>query len=372
MPNKFQNGRTELPLYPPANRPFLFGDGQPYFRVKMVDAVMQGTEPEINDTETYDNGTGIIPSYLCDPVCVELGALGAVAVRGDEVFHPLLGLFSRPVRGCALGFLGLTGKDHQLAAVLQRTAHRQRLLHRGGRGVNSEIGLTVPKQRRTVCGRIERKFCPTSAWISPSSTCKLTLSSARTPGKSFTIFFISSKVFAKWNPSFNPVQDRTLSGSESRGIVIIHQELALVPYLTIGENMFLGNERGKKARIDWDETYNKADELLRMVGRITVILSATYETSFSLWEMMIQVIPCDLNSSIRSSSFWESVSLVDDFSEERIIKGMVGRELTDRFPRREPKIGVVEDQQLDVLGERLCDLNQLLFAHADVLNQRAR
>ena len=36
--------------------------------VKMVDAVMQGTEPEINDTETYDNGTGIIPSYLCDPV----------------------------------------------------------------------------------------------------------------------------------------------------------------------------------------------------------------------------------------------------------------------------------------------------------------
>ena len=33
---------------------------------------------------------------------------------------------------------------------------------------------------------------------------------------------------------------------------------------------------------------------------------------------------------------------------------------------------LVEDQQLDVLGERLCDLNQLLFAHADVLNQRAR
>ena len=36
--------------------------------VKMVDAVMQGSEPEINDTETYDNGTGVIPSYLCDPV----------------------------------------------------------------------------------------------------------------------------------------------------------------------------------------------------------------------------------------------------------------------------------------------------------------
>lgn len=36
--------------------------------VKMVDAIVKGTEPEINDTETYDNGTGIIPSYLCDPV----------------------------------------------------------------------------------------------------------------------------------------------------------------------------------------------------------------------------------------------------------------------------------------------------------------
>ncbi len=38
--------------------------------VVMVDAIMKGTEPEINDTETYDNGTGVIPSYLCDPVVV--------------------------------------------------------------------------------------------------------------------------------------------------------------------------------------------------------------------------------------------------------------------------------------------------------------
>ena len=38
--------------------------------VVMVDSIMKGTEPEINDTETYDNGTGVIPSYLCDPVIV--------------------------------------------------------------------------------------------------------------------------------------------------------------------------------------------------------------------------------------------------------------------------------------------------------------
>lgn len=36
--------------------------------VKMVDAIMNGEEPEVNDTESYDNGTGVIPTYLCDPV----------------------------------------------------------------------------------------------------------------------------------------------------------------------------------------------------------------------------------------------------------------------------------------------------------------
>ncbi len=40
--------------------------------VKMVDAVINGTEPEVNDTETYDNGKKIVPSYLCDPVAVDL------------------------------------------------------------------------------------------------------------------------------------------------------------------------------------------------------------------------------------------------------------------------------------------------------------
>ena len=38
--------------------------------VKMVDSIMKGEEPEVNDTESYDNGTGIIPTYLCDPVVV--------------------------------------------------------------------------------------------------------------------------------------------------------------------------------------------------------------------------------------------------------------------------------------------------------------
>lgn len=38
--------------------------------VKMVDSVIQGGEAEINDSKSYDNGTGIIPTFLCDPVVV--------------------------------------------------------------------------------------------------------------------------------------------------------------------------------------------------------------------------------------------------------------------------------------------------------------
>ncbi len=38
--------------------------------VEMVDAIVTGGEVPVNDTETYDNGTGIIPSYLCEPVAV--------------------------------------------------------------------------------------------------------------------------------------------------------------------------------------------------------------------------------------------------------------------------------------------------------------
>ena len=38
--------------------------------VKMVDSVVQGGEAEINDTKSYDNGTGVIPTFLCDPVVV--------------------------------------------------------------------------------------------------------------------------------------------------------------------------------------------------------------------------------------------------------------------------------------------------------------
>ena len=57
-----------------------------------------------------------------------------------------------------------------------------------------------------------------------------------------------------------------ISDSEEKGIVIIHQELALIPYMSIGENMYLGNEKGKKMAINWDQTYDEADRYLKTVG----------------------------------------------------------------------------------------------------------
>lgn len=189
-------------------------------------------------------------------------------------------------------------------------------------------------------------------------------------------------------------QFKTIKDSEAKGIVIIHQELALVPYLSIGENMFLGNERGSKARIDWDETYHRADELLRQVGltesshtliknigvgkqqlveiakalakNVKLLIldeptaSLNESDSQKLLDLMLEfkkqgmtsiIISHKLNeisyvadkiTVIRDGSTIETLTKgVDDFSEARIIKGMVGRDLSDRFPKRTPHIGEV-------------------------------
>ena len=175
--------------------------------------------------------------------------------------------------------------------------------------------------------------------------------------------------------------------SEEKGIVIIHQELALVPYMSIGENMFLGNERGKKAAIDWDETYGQAEKYMKEVGlsessrtlikdigtgkqQLVEIAKALAKNakllildeptsslnesdSKALLDLLLKfkkdgmtciIITHKLNevsyvadkiTVIRDGSTIETlVKGVDDFSEDRIIKGMVGREIADRFPKR--------------------------------------
>ncbi len=188
---------------------------------------------------------------------------------------------------------------------------------------------------------------------------------------------------------------QTIKDSEKKGIVIIHQELALVPQMTIGENMFLGNERGKKAAINWNETYAEADKYLRMVGlsessRVLIkdigtgkqqlveiakalakqakllILdeptSSLNETdSRALLDLMLEfkkqgmtmiiithklnevVYVADKITVVRDGSTIETLDKhTTSIDEDRIIKGMVGREITDRFPKRhDVKIGEV-------------------------------
>ena len=179
-----------------------------------------------------------------------------------------------------------------------------------------------------------------------------------------------------------------IKDSEEKGIVIIHQELALVPQMSIGENMFLGNERGKKNAINWNETYGEADKYLKMVGlsessRVLIkdigtgkqqlveiakalaknakllILdeptSSLNETdSRALLDLMLEfkkqgmtmiiishklnevVYVADKITVIRDGSTVETMDCHNmEINEDRIIRGMVGRELTNRFPKRE-------------------------------------
>lgn len=189
---------------------------------------------------------------------------------------------------------------------------------------------------------------------------------------------------------------KEINDSEAEGIAIIHQELALVPYLTIGENMFLGNECGKKLSINWNETYVKSDELLKTVGlkepsrtlikdigvgkqqmveiakalakNVKLLIldeptaSLNESDSRKLLDLLLGlkkegltsiIISHKLNeisyvadkiTIIRDGATIETLDKsVDEIKEDRIVKGMVGRDIVDRFPRREKrKIGEVK------------------------------
>ena len=187
---------------------------------------------------------------------------------------------------------------------------------------------------------------------------------------------------------------KSIKDSESKGIAIIHQELALIPYLTIAENLFLGNERAKNALIDWDLTYKEAVELLKVVGlnqdpntlvknigvgkqqlveiakalgknaKLLVLdepTAALNETdSEHLLELLLELKKKGMTSILISHKLSEVTAVADsitvlrdgstietmvrgkdEITEARIIKDMVGRELTNRFPARESHIGEV-------------------------------
>ncbi|MGW7241007.1 multiple monosaccharide ABC transporter ATP-binding protein [Streptomyces sp. NPDC054804] len=178
-----------------------------------------------------------------------------------------------------------------------------------------------------------------------------------------------------------------IRASEQRGIVIIHQELALSPYLSLAENIFLGNEHAKGGFIDWRETLRHATELLRRVGlddhpetRVTDIgvgkqqlveiakalskkvkllildeptAALNDEDSGKLLDLILELKNQGITSIIISHKLNEirrvadSVTILRDghsietldvkaeeTTEERIIAGMVGRDLDHRFPER--------------------------------------
>ncbi|MCR4999232.1 MAG: sugar ABC transporter ATP-binding protein [Lachnospiraceae bacterium] len=188
--------------------------------------------------------------------------------------------------------------------------------------------------------------------------------------------------------TFNNIHD-----SEGKGIVIIHQELALIPELTIAENMFLGNERKNNiGKINWARTYSEAQTQMQRVGlkeKSNVLIkdigtgkqqlveiakalsknvkllildeptsSLNEEDSKMLLDMLLdfkkegltsiiithklnEVAYCADNITVlRDGATIETISNADhNIDEERIIKGMVGRELTNRFPSREHNVG---------------------------------
>ncbi len=178
--------------------------------------------------------------------------------------------------------------------------------------------------------------------------------------------------------------------SEHRGIVIIHQELALAPNLSIAENIFLGNEQSRRGLIDWNKTNAAALELMRRVGLnenpVTALLdlgvgkqqlveiakalskqvkllildeptaALNDEDSAHLLDLLRGLRDEGITCVIISHKLNEVLDIADrvtilrdgrtittleagGLTEDRIISGMVGRDLDHRFPPREPHIG---------------------------------
>lgn len=185
---------------------------------------------------------------------------------------------------------------------------------------------------------------------------------------------------------------RSVSDSEERGIAIIHQELALVPYLSIAENIHLGSEITRRGLVDWRETHLRAAELMSRVGlnenpetrvadlgvgqqqlieiakalakdvKVLILDEPTAALGESDSDRLLdlvrgfrdQGITCivishrlrevlsiaDRITVIRDGATIETMRRDDpETNEGRIIRAMVGRDLNSLFPPRDPDIG---------------------------------
>ncbi|TWB61222.1 multiple monosaccharide ABC transporter ATP-binding protein [Rhizobium sp. ERR 922] len=187
-------------------------------------------------------------------------------------------------------------------------------------------------------------------------------------------------------------QFKTIRDSEDIGIIIIHQELALVPLLSIAENIFLGNEVVANGMINWQETFSRTKQLLSKVGlkespntlvtdigvgkqqlvEIAKALSKSVKLlildeptaslnendSDALLNLLMEFRKQGITSIIITHKLNEVRKVADqitvlrdgmtvkaldcheeEISEDIIIRNMVGRELADRYPPRSVPIG---------------------------------
>jgi putative multiple sugar transport system ATP-binding protein len=184
----------------------------------------------------------------------------------------------------------------------------------------------------------------------------------------------------------------SIADSEHLGIIIIHQELALVPLLSIAENIFLGNEPSRFGVIDWSVAFERTRELLRKVGlnespnalitnigvgkqqlveiakalakKVKLLIldeptaSLNESDSAALLDLLLEFKAQGITSIMISHKLNEIAKVADSItilrdgatvetidcrtepiSEARIIRGMVGREMSDRYPPRSPSFG---------------------------------
>ncbi|MAY62835.1 MAG: ABC transporter ATP-binding protein [Rhizobiales bacterium] len=187
-------------------------------------------------------------------------------------------------------------------------------------------------------------------------------------------------------------QFRDIRDSEDRGIIIIHQELALVPQLSIAENIFLGNERATRGVIDWRKTNRRTEELLAKVGlseapttlvdsigvgkqqlvEIAKALSKDVKLlildeptaalqendSRKLLDLMLELKAQGVTCILISHKLGEvryvadTVTVIRDgttvstldakgLSEDQIVHDMVGRDMTNRFPEHKRTPGAL-------------------------------
>jgi putative multiple sugar transport system ATP-binding protein len=183
-----------------------------------------------------------------------------------------------------------------------------------------------------------------------------------------------------------------IADSEHVGIIIIHQELALAPQLSIAENMFLGNEPGRHGIIDWNEAFRRSRELMQKVGlkespntlitnigvgkqqlveiakalskKVKLLIldeptaSLNEADSTALLNLLLEFKKQGMTSILISHKLNELAKVADSItvlrdgstvetidcrtgqvSESRIIRSMVGREMTERYPHRASAIG---------------------------------